>query len=356
MTRKTNYFKLGLFVILAFALAAAMLIALGAGRFFKTETLAETYFNESVQGLDVGSDVKYKGVKIGSVKSITTPTKVYDMASNYVLVTFSLSEDCYVGQTGKNPGERMTKAVGDGLSVFLAFNGLTGSAYLETDYKKNGPDDLHITWTPENLYVPSRSSNIKQVADALGQVMDALGSLDLQEMKKDFSALLKALNITSVSEQAESLFKELRGTNRALARILASGRAEGILTDAGASVADLKQIVHAAKIPVQQTLADMTRASGSFSRMATGLEQAYQGKLSEMTGKMDGILANLEKTSRLLENMIWANTDVIEKTIGNLEDSTENLSQFTRDLREYPGRILMEAPPAGKISPPGKEE
>ena len=53
-----------------------MLIAFGAGQFFKTETLAETYFNESVQGLNIGSEVKYKGVKIGAVKSITTPTKV----------------------------------------------------------------------------------------------------------------------------------------------------------------------------------------------------------------------------------------------------------------------------------------
>jgi phospholipid/cholesterol/gamma-HCH transport system substrate-binding protein/paraquat-inducible protein B len=43
--------------------------------------------------------------------------------------------------------------------------------------------------------------------------------------------------------------------------------------------------------------------------------------------------------------MIWTNADVIEKTIGNLEDTTENLNQFTRELRNYPGSILMEAPP-----------
>lgn len=345
MTQKTNYFKLGLFVILAFALTAAMLIAFGAGQFFKTEPLAETYFNESVQGLNIGSEVKYKGVKIGAVKSITTPTKVYDIASNYVLVTFSLSEDCYVGQTGKRPKERMKKAVEKGLCVFLSFNGLTGSAYLETDYQKNGPDDLKISWTPENIYVPSRSSNIKQVKDGISQVMQLLGSLDFQEMKKDLSALLKGLNITKVSAQAESLIKELRQTNRDLAKILTSDQVKRILADTGSSVADLKQIVHAAKIPIKQALADINTASGSFKRMATHLEQGYKGKLSDMSGKMDTVLASLEKTSRLLENMIWTNADVIEKTIGNLEDTTENLNQFTRELRNYPGSILMEAPP-----------
>jgi len=354
MTQKTNYFKLGLFVILAFALTAAMLIALGAGQFLKTETLAETYFNESVQGLNIGSEVKYKGVKIGAVKAITTPTKVYNIASNYVLVTFSLSEDCYVGQTGKTPKERMKKAVKEGLSVFLSFNGLTGSAYLETDYKKNGPDDLQIAWTPENLYVPSQPSNIKQVSDAISQAMETLGSIDFQEMKKDLAALIKNLNITNVSTQAESLLKELRQTNKDLAKILTSGRLKQILADAGSSVADLKQIVHAAKGPITQTLADINTASGSFKHIATGLEQGYQGKLTEMADRMDTVMASLEKTSRLLENTIWTNADIIEKTIGNLEDTTDNLNQFTRELREYPGSILMKAPP--KTSTSGKEK
>lgn len=345
MTQKTNYFKLGLFVILAFALTAAMLIAFGAGQFLKTETLAETYFNESVQGLNIGSEVKYKGVKIGAVKSITTPTKVYDIASNYVLVTFSLSEDCYVGQTGENPIERMEKAVDDGLSIFLSFNGLTGSAYLETDYKKNGPDDLEISWTPENLYVPSRSSNIKQVSDAITRAMETLGSMDFKEMKKDFSALLKSLNITKVSDQAETLLKELRQTNRDLAKLLTSSQVKQMVSDAGASMADLKQIVQTAKDPIKQTLADIHTASGSFKRMATGLEQDYEGKLTDMSDQMETVLESLEKTSQLLENMIWTNADVIEKTIGNLENTADNLNQFTRELRDYPGSILMNAPP-----------
>ena len=57
MTRKANFFKLGLFVIIAFVLFAAFLIAFGAGEFMKKELIAETYFDESVQGLDIGSEV-----------------------------------------------------------------------------------------------------------------------------------------------------------------------------------------------------------------------------------------------------------------------------------------------------------
>lgn len=46
------------------------IIILGAGNLSKNLIL-ETYFDESIQGLDVGSIVKFRGVKIGTVKEIT---------------------------------------------------------------------------------------------------------------------------------------------------------------------------------------------------------------------------------------------------------------------------------------------
>ena len=60
--------------------------------------------------------------------------------------------------------------------------------------------------------------------------METLGSMDFKEMKQDFSALLKSLNITKVTDQAESLLKELRQTNKDLAKLLTSGQ---LKTDAG---------------------------------------------------------------------------------------------------------------------------
>ena len=69
MTKSTNYFKLGLFVTITALVALASAAALGA-RATMPETVAyHTFFNESVQGLDVGSPVKYRGVNIGVVCS-----------------------------------------------------------------------------------------------------------------------------------------------------------------------------------------------------------------------------------------------------------------------------------------------
>jgi len=71
MSEKANYFKIGLFFLSGTILAVIALIILGEGTFFQKKVLLETYFKESVQGLDIGSPVKFRGVLIGNVEKIT---------------------------------------------------------------------------------------------------------------------------------------------------------------------------------------------------------------------------------------------------------------------------------------------
>ena len=70
MSAQANFFKIGLFVIGATIALVFLLVMLGAGRLFQSKIVMETYFNESVQGLELGSKVKYRGVIVGEVKSI----------------------------------------------------------------------------------------------------------------------------------------------------------------------------------------------------------------------------------------------------------------------------------------------
>ena len=81
MSQKANYFKLGIFIIAAAAILVAIILALGAGNIFKQTVTIETYFDESVQGLDVGSPVMVRGVQIGRVKEIGLVSRYYDLGA-----------------------------------------------------------------------------------------------------------------------------------------------------------------------------------------------------------------------------------------------------------------------------------
>jgi len=346
MTKKANFFKLGLFVIIAFGLGALFLIAFGAGKFLIKENLAETCFDESVQGLDIGSEVKYKGVKIGTVKTITTPTKHYNIQSNYVLVTFSLSEHCYVGQTGETSIIRMRKAIAEGLHIHLSFKGLTGAAYLETDYSSGIRESpLDITWNPTNIYVPSRKSSIKRLGDALNQFLDNLSDANITGITTGIKNLLQtlnqkadALNMAEISNQTENLLKEVRQTNKNVSATLSSENFTRLIADARGSFTQLKAIVENARQPIDNTLKDFEKTAASTKATALDIETSLAKNIATM-------LDSLNKTSKKLENMVWINENAIHRAIENFEDTSENLKQLSIELKQYPGRLLFEKPP-----------
>ena len=70
MSTSTNHWKLGLFVVVG-ALSIIATVVYFGGRTLRKETVSyKTYFDESVQGLEIGSPVKFRGVSIGSVAQI----------------------------------------------------------------------------------------------------------------------------------------------------------------------------------------------------------------------------------------------------------------------------------------------
>src|SRR5438874_474736 len=66
MSQRANYFKLGLFVVGAIVAGIIVLVIIGTGRILQTRVTIETYFNESVQGLDI------EGVVANLNKLLTT--------------------------------------------------------------------------------------------------------------------------------------------------------------------------------------------------------------------------------------------------------------------------------------------
>ncbi|MFA5904515.1 MAG: MlaD family protein [Desulfobacula sp.] len=353
MTQKANFFKLGLFVLIAFGLGAAFLIIFGAGQFFKKELLVETCFNESVQGLSIGSEVKYKGIQIGSVKSITSAASVYKTKSDYVLVVMALEEGISLGQTGDSAEERVQNAIRDGLVIRLSFKGLTGVGYLETDYAtKNPGDDLVISWTPGNIYIPSQRSSMKQFGDSMTQILDSLAAMNVKGITKDIETLLKTLDnkandfdINNISLLAASLLKELKETNQKISKAVETDKINSVLDDAKASFSELRGIVESSRAPLGSAINDFQKAAGSTKNMADNLEQKLSPKMDSLSGNLDKLVENLSAASGLIEHMVWLNSDRVKLIMENLETTSENLKQMSKDIKQYPGRLIFENPP-----------
>src|SRR3954452_17571378 len=107
-----RYFRLGLFVLAGVALLVAGVVTLGAGVFARKAVAAETYLDEPVTGLEEGSPVRYRGVKVGRVKAIRFASAEYPaegpngLHTRKILVELSLDADV-VSRSGEPTVRKM---------------------------------------------------------------------------------------------------------------------------------------------------------------------------------------------------------------------------------------------------------
>ena len=78
MDESKRYFRLGLFVVVTLVVMAAVLFLLGGRKLFQPTFIFETYFNESVAGLELGAPVRFRGVPLGQVSEILTSAATYE--------------------------------------------------------------------------------------------------------------------------------------------------------------------------------------------------------------------------------------------------------------------------------------
>ena len=342
MSAQANNFKLGLFVIGATVALVLLLLIVGSGRWFQSKTIIETYFNESVQGLDIGSKVKYRGVSVGEVTRIGFTYNKYQQDKppgdrlRYVLV-----EATILGRLiGTKAGGEITRPetvrmeIEKGLRIRLAPQGITGTNYLEIDYAdpKTNPE-LPISWEPDNLYIPSAQSTVTQFIGTASDILARFQRLDLEGTLTNLNRLLITTNnrieaidsaklsqstsrvldkldklpMEQIGKDAAALLADLRVTNQRLSAMLDDPAIKRLPTDADAAAVALKKVL------------DDPNFAKSLSHL-----QSTLARLDRVTG--------------------GGETD-LKRTLDNLRQITDNLRDLTENAKHYPSQLILGAPP-----------
>ncbi|HUX65182.1 MlaD family protein [Sulfuricella sp.] len=164
METDKHYFFEGLFII-GFSVAAAIFaVWLGsAGR--HDDVLYRIHFPESVSGLTVGDTVKYRGIDVGTVKSmIIDPDN-----SRLVLVDVRLRKE--------TPVKTDTRAT-------LALKGITGVVFIELNGGDPAAKTLLAVTPPDKIpEIPSEKTGLKAMLDELPKLVEKFGALEDQIKK-----------------------------------------------------------------------------------------------------------------------------------------------------------------------------
>ena len=168
-----------------------LLVVIGSGRWFQPKITIETYFDESVQGLDIGSKVKYRGVVIGEVTKIGFTYVRYQLdrpiseraalrAGRGAAAAASSSAAGRRRRDHRAPRTPSSRSSG-ACACACAPQGITGTNYLETRLRRPAAAAAaSSTGRPSNVYIPSAPSTVLQFVNAASELIERLHKLDVE--------------------------------------------------------------------------------------------------------------------------------------------------------------------------------
>lgn len=375
MSRKTNPFRLGLFIIIGTLLLVCVLAILGAGKIFEHSIKLETYLNESVNGLEVGSPIKFRGVKIGSVSQIGFVTDHYvtmdQSALRYVYVLGDLNHKMFKTKELTEIMRYLDKEVGRGLRARPVSLGLTGQLFLEIDYvdpAKNHP--LKITWKPKNLYVPSAPSMLSRVEGAVASISETLEDINkanIADAIEDVRAVAKSMDSFLQNSDTGEISKKLTGTlseaEKFMARInqlLAAPEVDNLMPDVAASAHNLRKVMESSTSDIIAAMKDIRYASAS-AKNVTGDIETYMGSnqtkqtladlsktlnnISEASDKIKAAAVRFEGTLSRVNMTVAGQQGNIDAILDNVRRLVENLRELSSEAKQYPSGVLFGDPP-----------
>jgi len=283
MAKKTANFMLGIFVILGFFAAVAAIIYVGATGFFQKGKKYITYFDESVQGLQNDSSVKYRGVDVGRVESIRVAP---DNRLIGVVIKVNLRD--------LQPSNTVAQ---------LKAAGITGVMFIELDRPKPGEKDYtpKITFPSEYPVIPSRPSEIQKILSKIDGVMAKIDEIDTKGISNQLILTGKAVEDFFKGKEMKAILVKLKSTAGNLEQItkrvdkaIAQGKMEEVLAQSKEALksvqsllATVQQDIRAMRLPeiaqeATSTVANLQRASDTLEKF---LERIYDRPPDLLFGK-----------------------------------------------------------------------
>jgi ABC-type transporter Mla subunit MlaD len=325
MEEARRYGRLGAFVVVSLCILATGLFLLGGRKWFQTTFMFETYFDQSVAGLDVGAPVRFRGVPLGHVAAILTSAATYeqsvplDKRREYIVVRVEVNLS---GQEAAQMRRDAESLAARGLRAQTQLAGITGQQYLALDFfdpRKYPP--LPFNWTPKYLYLPSAPSSAGEIIAKAQTFLASLNEADIKTLGQSLNTLVRDLDtrlaeipVTDLATHLQAALKAANGTLSRMDRLLADPS-------------------------LKQTLDNVAVISGRVRQMTDD-------------GELDRLVKDLDDASERLDALVGDNQYDVRATVEDLRTTAGNLRALSESVKRYPAGVLFGGPPE-KIKLPG---
>lgn len=290
MESKVSYTLVGAFVLILAAATLTVALWLAAGTEQKTYDRYVAYVYESVSGLNVRAPVKYRGVGVGQVYSISLDRENPERVRLILEI------------------EQGTPIKQDTVAT-IATQGITGIGFLElTGGAANSPP---LEAKPDQQYPEIRTG------PSLFVRLDTAVSTMLKEMTdvaQDLSTVATRTSRLLDDEKQESIAKTLANVERLTSTLAArtediAGNAahlNAILENTAAATNDLPQVVNKVNTlltSVDAAVATIDKTASDLSAVAKRSEQQLGKSSTELLAEVNPVLAEMRELGEALRRV-----------------------------------------------------
>ncbi len=341
-------FWIGLFVLTGFVLFALGCVLFGGGNLFKQKVYFETYFEDSVQGLDVGGPVKFRGVKVGAIESLGFASATYGeeipeeaidteaakRALNLVRVLCSIDASHF-----PNLEEEKLRAMTErpkGLRTSLALQGITGVVYINLDYEKKPSPSPQILWETDTLHIPSTPTSLQQMMSAAETIAERLPEAinSLTSLATTMSRMVENANIPRLTEEFSKLAQTLNTQANHLAELVDAIDP----TELGDQVRAMAKDLSAAVNSLRQEIPELSNSINTTLRST----QHSLARTEQSLEKADELMVEITELTKDVHQEV--NARDLGESLRALTRTTATLEAFIQELREQPSRLIFDDP------------
>ena len=339
MAKEVSKTVIGAFVISAIALIVIGIITFGSGRFFKETVKCVLYFDGSVKGLQEGSPVVWRGVRVGTVTDVILlgDNKTQTMQ---IPVIIAIEPERVLIRTVE--GELRPGTVKKGAIEQLVERGLRGKLTMQSIV--TGQLMVDLGFQPDTPIKLMRDSafpypEIPTLQSTLAQIAETFQKLRLKEI---FEKLENAVdNIAEIAGDPD--LKETVDHVKA-----AVEKANQLITHTDKLVVDVDKQV----MPIAESITTTAEDAQKLIRNVDGHVDSVGMKVEEAVDAATEALAQAEKTLEGIEALTAEDSVTnyrINKALVEVTRAARTVRTLTNYLEQYP-----DAPLRGKGTVGGK--
>jgi phospholipid/cholesterol/gamma-HCH transport system substrate-binding protein len=323
-TIKTK-FMVGLFVVIGFSLAVVAVVWLGMANYFEKGQYYVAYFDESVQGLDKDSPVKYRGVTIGSVNSIGVAPD-----ANLIQVILKIETDIKLD---------------DSIVAQLKSVGITGIMFVELE-KKDTNTSLpvqQIDFPTKYPVISTKPSDIKKFFDSVTDVLTDIKKLDTEAISARIQSTLVKMEQAIDDAQVATLVNELNKTLSGIQTIANEEKWDSILDALDRTAKSIQAFSSAGT----QTVADFDATLNHIDTAVIDNDKALAALMADVSTSIQDIDSLVISGNRFLEGTHKDTFQLLRQlknTLRQYEKAGKHLNRFLEQVAEQPSQLFFGGP------------